>query len=64
MNTTKNSPQGQTEKPQSLWEFLYIIGTVSGILSVIVTGSTLDGPSSPAQISANANEIIYGRYWY
>jgi hypothetical protein len=39
---------------------LYIIGTVSGILSVIVTGSTLDAPNSPAQISANANQLIYG----
>lgn len=39
---------------------LYILGTVSGILSVIVTGSTLDAPSSPAQISANANQLTFG----
>ncbi len=39
---------------------LYIIGTVSGILSVIVTGTTLDAPISPAQISANANQLTCG----
>lgn len=39
---------------------LYIIGTVSGILSVVVTGSLLDAPGSPEQISANANQIILG----
>lgn len=39
---------------------LYIIGTVSGVLSVVATGSLLDAPDSPAQISANANQIILG----
>ncbi len=39
---------------------LYIIGTVAGILSVVVTGTVLAAPNSPAQISANANPIILG----
>ncbi len=39
---------------------LYIIGTVSGILSVVVTGAILVAPISPEQISANANQIILG----
>ena len=60
MNTTKNSPHGTDRKTAVIVGVLYIIGTVSGILSVIVTGSTLDTPSSPAQINANANQIIYG----
>ncbi len=39
---------------------LYIVGTVSGILSMIATGSLLAGPISPEQISANANPITLG----
>lgn len=39
---------------------LYIIGTVSGILSVVATGALLTAPISPEQISANANQIILG----
>jgi hypothetical protein len=39
---------------------MYIIGTVSGILSVAAAGSLLQAPDSPAQISANANQIILG----
>lgn len=39
---------------------LYIIGTVSGILSVVATGTVLAAPNSPAQIYANANQLIYG----
>lgn len=39
---------------------LYIIGTVSGILSVVATGTLLAAPISPEQISANANPITLG----
>jgi hypothetical protein len=39
---------------------LYIIGTVAGILSMVVTGTVLDTPNSAAEISANANQIVLG----
>jgi len=39
---------------------LYIIGTVAGILSVVVTGTTLQAPDAAAQISTNANQLILG----
>lgn len=39
---------------------LYIIGTVSGILSVVATGALLAAPISPEQISVNANQITLG----
>lgn len=38
---------------------LYIIGTVAGILSVVVTGTLLETPDA-AQISANTNPILFG----
>lgn len=39
---------------------LYIIGTVAGVLSVVVTGSILDAPVDLAQVSANANQLTLG----
>jgi hypothetical protein len=39
---------------------LYIIGTVSGILSGAFTGSTLTDPDYLVKISANENQIIIG----
>ena len=37
---------------------LFIVGTVSGILSVVVLGSLLDGPDYLVQVSASENRII------
>ncbi len=39
---------------------LFIIGTVAGILSVVVTGSILNDPDYLIKISANENQIIIG----
>ena len=39
---------------------LFIIGTVSGILSTVVTGSILDAPDYLVQVSANESQIITG----
>jgi hypothetical protein len=39
---------------------LYIIGTVSGVLSVIVTGSILDDAEYLSEVSAHENQIIVG----
>ena len=39
---------------------LYIIGTVTGVLSVVFTGSILDEPDYLISVSANANQVILG----
>lgn len=39
---------------------LYIIGTVAGILSVVITGPILDAPDLLVQVSANKNLLIAG----
>jgi len=39
---------------------LYIIGTVAGILSVVFTGSILDGPDYLVKIAANENQFVLG----
>jgi hypothetical protein len=39
---------------------LYIIGTVTGVLSVVFTQSVLDAPDYLARISANGSQIVTG----
>lgn len=39
---------------------LYIIGTVAGVLSVIVTGPILDGSDVLAKVAANPNQLTIG----
>ncbi len=39
---------------------LYIIGTVAGVLSVVVTGSILDASDYLVKISANQDQVILG----
>ena len=39
---------------------LFIIGTVSGILSVLITGSIFDDPNYLHEIAANQNQIVIG----
>ena len=39
---------------------LFIIGTVAGILSLVVAGSILDDPDYLVNVSANENQIIIG----
>jgi hypothetical protein len=39
---------------------LYIIGTVAGVLSVIVTGGILDGPDVLAKVATNPNQLTLG----
>ncbi len=52
MNTNK--------KTASIVGVLYIIGTVTGILSVVFYGSTLNDPDYLRQISANQNQVVIG----
>jgi len=39
---------------------LYIIGTVAGVISMLVTGPVLDGPGYIAQVAANPNALVAG----
>ena len=47
-------------KTATLAGILYIVGTVTGVLSVVFTGSILDGPDYLANTSVNANQVILG----
>jgi len=42
---------------------LFIIGTVSGILSAVFTGSILDAPDYLAQVAANEPKMITGAFF-
>ena len=42
---------------------LFIIGTVSGILSAVFTGSILDAPDYLAQVAANETQMLAGAFF-
>jgi hypothetical protein len=60
MNTTKESPQGTNRKTAIIVGVLYIIGTVAGVLSVVVTTPILGGSDYLAKVAANANQLTTG----
>ena len=60
MNTIKGSPRGSSRKTAIIVGVLYIIGTVSGVLSLVFAGSILNGPDYLIKVSANENQIITG----
>ena len=39
---------------------LFIIGDIAGVLSLLVTGSLLDGPDALTKIAANQNQVVLG----
>ena len=56
INKEKTNPN----KTARIVGVLFIIGTVAGILSVVVTGSILADPEYLMKVSANGNQIIIG----
>ena len=60
MNTTNAGSQGTDRKAAALVGILYIVGTVTGVLSVVFTGSTLDGPDYLVNIAADADQMVLG----
>jgi hypothetical protein len=60
MNTTNAGSQGTDRKAAALVGILYIVGTVTGVLSVAFTGSTLDGPDCLVNIAADADQMVLG----
>ncbi len=57
---TINEKMNSTRKTAIIVGILFIIGTVAGILSAVVTGSILDSPDYLVKVSANENQIILG----
>ena len=60
MNTIKGSPLGTNRKTAIFVGVLYILGTVTGILSLVFTGPVLESLDYLAQVSANPNQIVIG----
>jgi uncharacterized protein DUF4386 len=60
MNMIKGSPRGTNRKTAIFVGVLYILGTVTGILSLVFTGPVLESLDYLAQVSANPNQIVIG----
>jgi uncharacterized protein DUF4386 len=60
MNSTKANPHGTNRKTAIMVGVLYIIGTVAGILSLVLTGPILESPDYLVQVSRNPNQIVIG----
>ena len=60
MNTIKGSTHGASRKTAIIVGVLYIIGTVTGVLSLVFAGPILDDPDYLIKVSANENQIITG----
>jgi hypothetical protein len=60
MNTTKGSPLGTKRKTAVIVGILFILGTVSGILSGAFTAPIMAGSTYPINISASETQWIIG----
>ncbi|RPI86393.1 MAG: DUF4386 domain-containing protein [Chloroflexi bacterium] len=60
MNTTKESPLGTYRKTAVIVGILFIIGSVSGVLSGVVTASIRAGSTYPLNVAASETQWIIG----
>ena len=60
MNAIKGNTRGTSRETAIIVGVLYIIGTVAGVLSLVVAGPFLDGPDYLLKVAANENRIIIG----
>jgi hypothetical protein len=60
MNTTKASPQGTDRKTAAIVGVLYIIGTVTGMLSLPVMGGILGDPDVLNLTAADPSRVAFG----
>ena len=58
MNTIKGSPHGTNRMNAISVGVLYIIGTVAGILSVVLSTPILDGPDFLIKVSSNETRFV------
>ena len=63
MKATKGSPRGTNRSTAVIVGVLFIIGTVSGILSAVFTGAILGAPDYLAQVAANETRMITGAFF-
>lgn len=47
-------------KTATIVGILFIIGTVAGILSAVITGPILNSPEYLAEVAANSNQLVFG----
>jgi len=57
MNTIKGSPHGTNRKTATIVGVLYIIGTVAGVLGMVVGGRFLNAPDLLKMVAANASQV-------
>ncbi len=57
MITTKESPHGTNRKTAIIVGVLYILGTVAGVLSMIVLGGLLDAPDYLNIVASSASRV-------
>ncbi len=57
MNSTKESPHGTNRKTAIIVGVLYILGTVAGVLSIIVLGGLLDAPDYLNIVASSASRV-------
>ncbi len=57
MNTTKESLHGSYRKTAIIVGVLFIIGTVAGVLGMVVGGRFLNAPDLLNMVSANASQV-------
>ena len=62
MNTMKESPDGTNRKTAIGVGVLYIIGTVAGVLSVLVAGGILGAPDPLRMVAANPSQVALGAF--
>lgn len=60
MNTTQRSPYGTYRKTAVIVGILFIIGTVSGILSGVLTAPVQAGATYPLNVSASETQWLIG----
>lgn len=60
MNKTQESPNGTDRKTAKIVGALFIVGTVSGALSVVFAGSILSDPNYLIKFTENQNLILIG----
>jgi Domain of unknown function (DUF4386) len=63
MKATKGSPRGTNRSTSTIVGVLFIIGTASGILSAVLTGSILGDPDYLVQVAANETQMITGAFF-